>query len=72
MTENEVRCSIQFVLGEKCAVKIPRGPLTGRERSEIGRLISSGHLYHERDCDFVALTAAVREAAETGVRVVGD
>lgn len=62
MTENEVRCSIQFVLGEKCAVKMPRGPCLGRERSEIDSLLSSGHLYHDKDCDFVALTDAGRAA----------
>jgi hypothetical protein len=50
------------VLGDKCAVKMPRGPLTGRERSEIDSLLASGHLYHDKDCDFVALTDAGRAA----------
>ena len=61
MSNDQTRSLIYGVLGDRCAIQMPQGPGTGYDRDCVDRLISSGHLYHDKDCDFVALTDAGRQ-----------
>ena len=72
MSENATRHRIMPLMGDKCAIATPRFRATGSIDEDACILLSSGHLYHDKDCDFVALTDAGRRIMglhplETGV-----
>lgn len=58
--DNWVRSAIRGTLGDKCAIATPRYRPTGSIDDRVHALLNSGHLYHDKARDFVALTGAGR------------